>query len=81
MPAGDDAEEAWDNEWDDSDSTAVHESTQILRDQDADEIEDEIRANLTSKITSSLHAYKLAGIALVIVLISFTINTVCPCPY
>jgi hypothetical protein len=72
---------AWNNEWDDNDSTGALESQQILHqnviDEDEDEIEDEIRANLNSKITSSLHAYKIAGLALIVTLISFTINTVC----
>ena len=74
-------EMAWSNDWDDSESTGALESQQML-DQysvdegEEDEIEDEIRANLSSKVTSSLHAYKIAGIALIVTLISFTINTV-----
>lgn len=71
---------AWNNDWDDNDSTGALETQQILNpnmlDEDEEEIEDEIRANLSSKITSSLHAYKIAGVALIITLISFTINTV-----
>jgi len=72
---------AWNNDWDDNDSTGALESQQILHsrgdvDEDEIEIEDEIRANLSSKITSSLHAYKIAGLALIITLVSFTINTV-----
>jgi hypothetical protein len=71
---------AWNNDWDDNDSTGALESQRILNpdmfDEDEEEIEDEIRANLSSKITSSLHAYKIAGVALIITLISFTINTV-----
>jgi hypothetical protein len=71
---------AWNNDWDDDDSTGALESQRILNpdmlDDDEEEIEDEIRANLSSKITSSLHAYKIAGVALIITLISFTINTV-----
>jgi len=78
----------WNNDWDDNDSTLgdrALESQHILGypdgrdgviDEDEEAIEDEIRANLSSKITSSLHAYKIAGIALIITLISFTINTV-----
>src|SRR5277367_2409871 len=78
----------WNNDWDDNDSTLgdrALESQRILGypngsggviDEDEEAIEDEIRANLSSKITSSLHAYKIAGIALIITLISFTINTV-----
>jgi|SRR5271170_4850615 hypothetical protein len=78
----------WNNDWDDNDSTLgdrALESQHILGhpnssdsviDEDEEAIEDEIRANLNSKITSSLHAYKIAGIALIITLISFTINTV-----
>jgi hypothetical protein len=80
MPPDDDLEVAWDADWDDNESIA-HETQQILHNDDdvsTEEIEDEIRANLTSKITSSLHAYKIAGIALIITLISFTINTVSP---
>ena len=72
-------EMAWNNDWDDNDSTGALETQQILNrndGEDDDEIEDEIRANLSSKVTSSLHAYKIAGIALIITLISFTINTV-----
>ena len=75
-------EMTWNNDWDDNDSTGALESQQILNrnnlvdGEDDDEIEDEIRANLSSKITSSLHAYKIAGIALIVALISFTINTV-----
>lgn len=80
----------WNNDWDDNDSTVgdrALESQHILGypdgrggviDEDEEAIEDEIRANLSSKITSSLHAYKIAGIALIITLISFTINTVSP---
>jgi hypothetical protein len=80
----------WNNDWDDNDSTLgdrALESQHILGypdgrggviDEDEEAIEDEIRANLSSKITSSLHAYKIAGIALIITLISFTINTVFP---
>jgi hypothetical protein len=82
---------AWDNEWDDNDSAAgpngSGERQHILRrsgdadretafDPDEDDIENEIRTNLNSKITSSLHAYKIAGVALIVALISFTINTV-----
>lgn len=84
--AGDDIRDeddiAWNNDWDDSDSIGALESQQILPNDDTiiddedQEIEDEIRANLSSKITSSLHAYKIAGVALVVALISFTINTV-----
>jgi hypothetical protein len=82
----------WNNDWDDNDSTlgdGALESQHILGypdgrggmiDEDEEAIEDEIRANLSSKITSSLHAYKIAGIALIITLISFTINTVSPSP-
>jgi hypothetical protein len=70
----------WNNDWDDNDSIAgALESQQILGDgvdDDDEDIENEIRANLSSKITSSLHAYKIAGLALIITLISFTINTV-----
>jgi hypothetical protein len=79
MPPEDDNEVAWDADWDDNESN-THETQQILHNNNvsAEEIEDEIRANLTSKITSSLHAYKIAGIALIITLISFTINTVPP---
>jgi hypothetical protein len=75
-------EMTWNNDWDDNDSTGALESQQMLNrnnlldGEDDDEIEDEIRANLSSKVTSSLHAYKIAGIALIITLISFTINTV-----
>src|SRR5271169_1478207 len=81
----------WNNDWDDNDSTLGArdlESQHILAppngssggviDEDEEAIEDEIRANPSSKITSSLHAYKIAGIALIITLISFTINTVVP---
>src|SRR5271155_3392577 len=83
----------WNNDWDDNDSTLgdrALESQHILGypdgrgdviDEDEEAIEDEIRANLSSKITSSLHAYKIAGIALIITLISFTINTVFPPPF
>jgi hypothetical protein len=82
---------AWDNDWEDNDSTAgangSGERQHILRrsgdadrdavfDPDEDDIENEIRTNLNSKITSSLHAYKIAGVALIVALISFTINTV-----
>lgn len=79
---------AWNNEWDDNDSTLGDrelESQHILGypngsggviDEDEEAIEDEIRANLSSKVSSSLHAYKIAGVALIITLISFTINTV-----
>ena len=83
----------WNNDWDDVDSTLgdtrALESQHILGnpngtggiiDEDEEAMEDEIRANLSSKITSSLHAYKIAGIALIITLISFTINTVYPLP-
>jgi hypothetical protein len=72
----------WNNDWDDDDDIATAralETQQILiprRDPDDEAIEDEIRANLSSKITSSLHAYKVAGVALIVALISFTINTV-----
>lgn len=78
----------WNNEWDDNDSTLGDrelESQRILGypngsggviDEDEEAIEDEIRANLSSKVSSSLHAYKIAGVALIITLISFTINTV-----
>ena len=79
----------WNNEWDDENDSTLGdralESQHILGypngsggviDEDEEAIEDEIRANLSSKITSSLHAYKIAGIALIITLISFTINTV-----
>ena len=77
-------EMAWNNDWDDNDSTGALESQHMLNptrnsmlpDEEDDEIEDEIRVNLSSKIRSSLHAYKIAGIALIVVLISFTINTV-----
>ena len=71
-------EDAWNNEWDDNESTTEgqHETQQILHDPDEEEMEDEIQANLKSKITSSLHNYKVAGVALIIALISFTINTV-----
>lgn len=74
----------WNNDWDDNDSTGALESQQIFHrnlvdGEEDDEIEDEIRANLSSKITSSLHAYKIAGIALIVTLISFTINTVNQC--
>ena len=75
-------EMTWNNDWDDNDSTGALESQQILNrnnlvdGEEDDEIEDEIRANLSSKITSSLHAYKIAGIALIVALITFTINTV-----
>lgn len=82
-PENDEDNMAWNDEWDDNDSTAgALESQHILNanvidgTDDDNEIEDEIRANLSSKITSSLHAYKIAGIALLIALISFTINTV-----
>jgi len=76
----------WDHEWEDNDSTAaVHESQHIvpsgstvLLDPDEEEMENEIRANLSSRITSSLHAYKVAGFALIVALVSFTINTVAP---
>jgi hypothetical protein len=75
----DDDNMAWNNDWDDDDdSIRGLESQQILQENEDHEIEDEIRANLNSKITSSLHAYKVAGIALIITLISFTINTVPP---
>jgi hypothetical protein len=73
----------WNNDWDDDDSTGALESQRILPNDDTiigyedQEIEDEIQANLSSKITSSLHAYKIAGFALVVALVSFTINTVC----
>jgi hypothetical protein len=72
-------EMTWSNDWDDNDSTGALESQQMLDRYDEgeeDEIEEEIRANLSSKVTSSLHAYKIAGIALIVTLISFTINTV-----
>ena len=76
-------EMTWNNDWDDNDSIGALESQQMLhrnnivgREVDVDEIEEEIRANLSSKITSSLHTYKIAGIALIVVLVSFTINTV-----
>jgi hypothetical protein len=87
MPPGNDEEngggdgEVWDNEWDDSESTTGegHQQLQpvLLHDQDEEEMEEEIRANLSSKVTSSLHSYRVAGFALIITLISFTINTVC----
>jgi hypothetical protein len=82
---------AWDNDWEDNDWTAGADGTgerqHILRrsvdadrdavfDPDEEDIENEIRTNLNSKITSSLHAYKIAGVALIVALISFTINTV-----
>ena len=76
MPPGDDEEAAWDNEWDDNDSVAGLETQQILDEREDEDIENEIRTNLSSKITSTLHAYKIAGFALIIVLVSFTINTV-----
>jgi len=71
----------WNNDWEDNDSTADLEHQQILNEtrymnDEDEEIEDEIRANLSSKITSTLHAYKVAGAALIIALIAFTINTV-----
>jgi len=78
-------EEVWNNEWDENENENESdnivrgdalERQQILHDQDEEEMEDEIRANLHSKVTSSLHNYKVAGIALIIALISFTINTV-----
>ena len=79
MPPGAESDQVWDNDWDDTESTTgggALESQQILRDQDEEEIEDEIRDNLSHKISSSLHAYKIASIALLITLVSFTINTV-----
>jgi hypothetical protein len=71
----------WDNDnWDDTEDTLARtgETQRILGggDGDEDELEREIQANLSSKVTSSLHAYKVAGVALIITLISFTINTV-----
>ena len=64
-------EMAWNNDWDDNDSTRALESQQMLNptrnsmlpDEEDDEIEHEIRVNLSSKIRSSLHAYKIASIA------------------
>jgi hypothetical protein len=81
MSRGEDPETAWDNDWDDNESTVEHETQQILHDPVEEQIQDEIRANLSSKITSSLYAYKVAGIALIITLICFTINTVTPMYY
>ena len=83
---GDDLEDnnevALNIDWDDNDSTEALESQQILSDDttlDVDpELEEEIRANLSSKLTSSLHAYKIAGLALIVALVSFTLNTVSP---
>ena len=85
---GDNSEEMWNNEWDDNESITGGEGEgrgveggqlerqQILQDQDEEEMEEEIRANMNSRIISSLHNYKIAGFALIITLISFTINTV-----
>src|SRR5580704_15601465 len=86
------AADTWDNNWEDDinegdeehgnsipvDSAEVQRSL-LLRDDDDDdeqEMEEEIRANLSSKVSSRVHAYKVAGIALLITLVSFTINTV-----
>jgi hypothetical protein len=70
----------WDNEdWDvqSEDEPIYRRSSEgLVVDPDEDLMEEEIRANLSAKITSSAHAYKLAGVALIITLISFTINTV-----
>jgi hypothetical protein len=69
----------WNNDWDERESiTDVSESQRILDpvDRDEDEIENEIRANLSSRVVSSLQAYKIAGLALIIALISFALNTV-----
>ena len=72
--------DVWNNEWDENESVdgdhLEFQQPQILHDPDEEEMEDEIRANLRSKVTSSLHKYKVAGVALIIALISFTINTV-----
>jgi hypothetical protein len=78
MPPGNDEDEdmVWNNDWDDNDSNSALERQQILQETSDTDIEDEIRANLDSKITSSRHAYKVAGLALIVVLISFTLNTV-----
>src|ERR1700755_806323 len=76
-PGAEEDDMAWNNDWDDdNDSTGALESQQILQGAEDQGIEDEIQANLNSKIASSVHAYKVAGIALIITLISFTINTV-----
>ena len=78
----DDGDMTRNSDWEDIDDSAILESQQILRDlefiddQEDEELEDEIRANLSSKVSSSLHAYKLAGIALIVALVSFTLNTV-----
>lgn len=73
---------AWSEDWEDDGDVATAralETQQILPggDPDEEELEDEIRANLSSKITSTLHAYKIAGVALIVTLITFTVNTVC----
>jgi hypothetical protein len=77
-PGNDDDDMAWSNDWDDAESTGAVERQQILHETSDTDIDDEIRANLNSKITSSRHAYKVAGIALIVVLVSFTLNTVPP---
>jgi len=66
----------WNNDWDDNESNGALERQQILRESADLDIEDEIRANLNAKITSSRHAYQVAGVALIVVLVSFTLNTV-----
>jgi hypothetical protein len=80
-PGAEEDSMAWNNDWDDdNDSIGGLESQHILQNAEDQDIEDEIQANLSSKIASSAHAYKVAGIALIITLISFTINTVLPRP-
>src|SRR5579859_969244 len=80
MAAGSEDEDdmVWNNDWDDNESTGALERQQILHESADTEFDDEIRANLNSKIASSRHAYKVAGIALLVVLVSFTLNTVEP---
>ena len=71
----DDPEQAWNNDdWDDHEETlAIAETDAILHPTPLDDV---IRTNLDAKIQTSKHAYKIAGIALIVCLVAFTINTV-----
>lgn len=75
----DDEDITWNNNWNDDESiSCAFESQRILDNtQGGDqEMENDVPTNMESKTLSNLHTYKIAGAALIIALVSFTVNTV-----